>query len=86
MSIAEPHRGAPFTDTQGQYLAFLYAYTKLHRRPRAEADMQRFFGVTASAVHRMVLELKKPGFIHREPAKARSLTLLVAPEGLPILR
>jgi hypothetical protein len=30
----------PFTEKQGQYLAFIYAYTKLNRRPPAEADMQ----------------------------------------------
>ena len=29
-----------FTPKQGQYLAFIYAYTRLHRRPPAEADMQ----------------------------------------------
>jgi hypothetical protein len=30
----------PFTDKQGQYLAFIYAYTRLNRRPPAEIDMQ----------------------------------------------
>jgi DNA-binding MarR family transcriptional regulator len=84
VSIPDPNRGAPFTDPQGQYLAFIYAYAKIHRRPPAEADMQRFFGVTAPSVHRIVLE--KRGLIHREPGKARRLTLLVAPEELPILR
>ena len=86
MSISDPHRCVPFTDAQGQYLAFIYAYAKIHRRPPAEADIQRFFGVTAPSVHRIVRELEKHGLIHREPGKARSLTLLVAPEELPILR
>jgi Mn-dependent DtxR family transcriptional regulator len=86
VSIPDPDRGAPFTDTQGQYLAFIYAYAKIHRRPPAEADMQQFFGVTAPSVHRMVLKLDRRGLIHREPGKARSLKLLVAPENLPILR
>lgn len=86
MSNADSSRGRRFTDTQGQYLAFIYAYAKLHRRPPAEADMQRFFGVTAPAVHRIVLELERRGLIHREPGQARSITLLVAPEELPILR
>jgi len=66
------------------------AVPRLHLRvredPPAEADRQRFFGVTAPSVHRMVLELEKRGLIHREPGKARSLTLIVAPEDLPILR
>ena len=33
-----------FTPKQGQYLAFIYAYTRLHRRPPAEADMQQYSG------------------------------------------
>jgi DNA-binding MarR family transcriptional regulator len=75
-----------FTATQGQYLAFIYAYTKLNRRPPAEADMQRFFRVTPPSVHRMVLELEQRGLISREPGQARSIELLIQPELLPILR
>jgi Mn-dependent DtxR family transcriptional regulator len=75
-----------FTDAQGQYLAFIYAYAKIHRCAPAEADMQRFFGVTPPSVHRMVLELEKRGLIHRQPRQSRSIELLVAPAQLPILR
>ena len=32
----------PFTVEQGRYLAFIYYYTKIHRRPPAESDFQRF--------------------------------------------
>jgi len=35
-----------FTDKQGQYLAFIHAYTLVMDRPPAEADLQRHFGVT----------------------------------------
>ena len=77
---------AGFTEKQGQYLAFIYAYTKLHRRPPAEADMQQYFRVTPPAVHRMVVELEHRGFIHRRPGQARSIELLIPPEQLPILR
>jgi DNA-binding MarR family transcriptional regulator len=75
-----------FTDKQGQYLAFIYAYTKLHRRPPAEADMQAFFEVTPPSVHNMVLELEKRGLIRRRPGQARSIELLLPPETLPVLR
>jgi DNA-binding MarR family transcriptional regulator len=75
-----------FTEKQGQYLAFIYAYTKLHRRPPAEADMQVYFGTTPPSVHRMVVELETKGLISRRAGQARSIELLVAPEGLPILR
>jgi hypothetical protein len=30
-----------FTPKQGQYLAFIHLYTRLHRRPPAETDMQQ---------------------------------------------
>jgi Mn-dependent DtxR family transcriptional regulator len=84
MSIPEQH--PEFTDLQGQYLAFIHAYTRLNRRPPAEADMQRFFGVAPPSVHRMVIELDRRGLIRRTPGAARSVELLVPPEILPALR
>lgn len=75
-----------FTDKQGQYLAFIYAYSRIERRPPAEADLQRFFAVTAPSVHRMIIELEDRGLITREPGRARSVKLLIPPEALPILR
>lgn len=39
------------TDKQGQYLAFIYYYTKIHGRPPAEAEMQQYFRVLG-VVHR----------------------------------
>mgnify|MGYP000004562085 FL=1 len=74
-----------FTSLQGQYLAFIHAYTKLNRQAPAEADMQRYFGVTPPTVHRMVLELEKRGLISRQPRQPRSIELLVPPELLPPL-
>ena len=81
MSIA-----AEFTELQGQYLAFIHAYTKIHRRPPAEADMQRFFEVTPPSVHRMVVELEHRGFIRREAGKPRSIEILIAADRLPALK
>ena len=46
-----------YTDKQGQYLAFIYNYTKINRRPPAEADMQRYFQSTPPTVHQMILKL-----------------------------
>ena len=44
---SDDNTGAPrFTQTQGQYLAFIYAYRRINQRAPAEADMQRHFGVT----------------------------------------
>ena len=42
--------GPRFTQTQGQYLAFIYAYSRIFKRPPAEADMRRHFEVL-SLIH-----------------------------------
>ena len=84
MSIRSPT--PRFTDKQGQYLAFIYAYTKVHGLPPAEADMQRKFQVSPPSVHQMVLTLEREGLIRRTPGAARSIEILLAPELLPVLR
>ena len=81
-----PGAAPNFTPTQGQYLAFIYAYTRLNARPPAEADMQRYFEVSPPSVHQMVLTLERLGLIRRQAGVARSIELLVAPEDLPVLR
>lgn len=65
-----------FTAKQGQYLAFIYYYTKIHGMPPAEADLRRFFRVTPPVVHEMIKTLHTRGFIEREPGKARSISAL----------
>lgn len=75
-----------FTNTQGQYLAFIYAYSRVMGCPPAEADIQRYFAVSPPTVHQMVLTLERGGWIRRTPCAARSIELLVAPELLPVLR
>ena len=74
-----------YTAKQGQYLAFLYYYTKIHGRPPSEADMQGYFRVSPPAVHQMVVSLEKLGFIERTPGQGRSLKLLLPHEQLPDL-
>lgn len=89
MSIPDGASAVPatprFTAKQGQYLAFIYAYTVVMRRPPAEADIQRYFGVTPPTVHQMVLTLAQAGLIGRTPHVARSIELLLAPALLPVL-
>lgn len=75
----------PFTATQGQYLAFIYYYSKIHGTPPAEADFQRFFRVTPPVVHQMIKTLHAHGFIDREPATARTIGLRLTRAELPDL-
>lgn len=74
-----------FTPKQGQYLAFIHLYMRLHRRSTAETDMQQYFRVSPPSVHQMVLTLERMGFIQRQPRTARSIELLVDPKQLPDL-
>lgn len=79
-------QSALFTEKQGQYLAFIYAYTRVLGRPPAEADIQRYFKVTPPTAHQMLITLERHGLIRRKPGVARSIELLVEPESLPVLR
>ncbi|MFZ5828953.1 MAG: LexA family protein [Planctomycetota bacterium] len=74
-----------YTKKQGQYLAFIYYYTKLNGCAPAEADLQRHFQVSPPSVHQMIVTLERQGFISRVPGKARSISLLLPQEQLPDL-
>ena len=74
-----------YTHKQGQYLAFIYYYTRIHGRPPAEAEMQQYFRVSPPSVHQMVLTLEARGFIERTPGQARSIRLVIPSEELPDL-
>ena len=87
--MSEPcHATAPpgFTEKQGQYLAFIHAYTLVTGRPPAEADLQRHFRVTGPSVHSMIVTLEQAGLIQRQPRRPRSITVLIDPASLPLLR
>lgn len=84
MSI--PQTKSRFTEKQGQYLAFIYHYTMINRRPPAEADMEAYFRVTPPSVHRMVVELERRGLIRRVPRQPRSIQLCLPAEAVPPLR
>ena len=74
-----------YTHKQGQYLAFIYHYTRIHRRAPAETEMQAYFRVSPPSVHQMVLTLEAPGLIERTPGQACSIRLRIPPEELPDL-
>lgn len=76
---------AEFTPRQGQFLAFIHLYRKLHRRGPAETDLRAFFRVTPPAVHGMIVKLEELGLLTREPGVARSVRVVVPAEQLPEL-
>ena len=75
-----------YTERQGQFLTYIHQYSIVNGCAPAEADMQRFFQITAPSVHSMVLTLEKRGLIRRVPGQARSITLIIPPESLPPLK
>jgi len=81
----DPAMAPRFTAKQGQYLAFIYNYTKIHRQAPAEADLERYFRVSPPSIHEMIKTLERNSLIERTPGQARSIRLLVQPEHLPRL-
>jgi SOS-response transcriptional repressor LexA len=74
-----------FTDKQGQYLAFIHYYIKIHGTSPSEAELQQYFRVSPPSVHQMILTLETRGLIVRTPGQARSIRLLISREELPDL-
>jgi repressor LexA len=75
-----------YTPRQGQYLAFIYYYTKIHGRAPSEADFEQYFKVAWSSIHQMILALEERGLITRTPGNARSIRLSLSREELPDLK
>lgn len=84
-AAAEGPQRPRYSSKQGQYLALIYYYTKIHRIPPAEADLQDYFKVSAPAVHQMIVTLEARGFLERVPGKPRSIRLLLSRDDLPDL-
>jgi LexA DNA binding domain len=82
----DPSVAPKFTAKQGQYLAYIYNYTKIHRCAPSEADLQRHFQVSAPSIHEMIKTLERNGLIEKTPGQARSIRLVVASEHLPRLQ
>jgi hypothetical protein len=81
----DPSIAPSFTAKQGQNLAFIYNYTKIHGQPPPESDLERYFRVSPPAIHEMIKTLERNGLIERIPRQARSIRLCVPPKYLPRL-
>lgn len=88
MNQAVDRQGPPaprFTDKQGQYLAFIWAYLQINGRAPAERDLQSYFQVSPPSVHQMLIALQAASLIRKTPGQARSIELCVDPRALPVL-
>lgn len=74
-----------FTATQGQYLAYIHLYRKLHRDSPSETDIAKFFRVSPPSAHQMIVKLEEKGLIAREPGVPRSLRVTVPRSAIPPL-
>lgn len=74
-----------YTARQGQALAFIYYYTKIHGTAPAEMDIARYFRISAPAAHQMVVSLENRDLIERVPGRARTIRLLLARSEIPDL-
>jgi len=75
-----------WTEKQGQYLAFIHNYSKIHGRSPAESDLERYFRVMPPTIHDMILRLEEKGLISRTPGQARAIKILVPAEEIPSLK
>ena len=73
------------THRQGQFLAFIHLYRKLHRQGPAELDMVQYFRVTPPSVHGMVVKLEQLGLVSREPGVPRSVRVAIPESEIPAL-
>ena len=74
-----------FTGKQGQYLAYLYLYRKLHRSSPSESEIAEYFQVSPPSVHQMIVKLEEKGLIAREPGVPRSVRVTVPRGEIPEL-
>jgi repressor LexA len=80
-----PTKVAQFTQKQGQYLAYIHLYRRLHRQGPAEGDIARDFRVSPPTVHQMIVKLDELGLLTREPGVARSMRVAIPTSEIPEL-
>ncbi len=74
---------AEFTPKQGQYLAFIHAYTEGFGIPPAESEIAEAMKVSPPSVNQMMKTLERKSLIRRRAGVARSIEILVSPSLIP---
>ncbi len=75
-----------YTEKEGQYLAFIFYYTKINGISPAQSDFQCYFGVSPPTVHQTILQLEKKKLISRIPNAPRSIAIKLSENELPKLK
>ncbi len=73
------------TRKQGQLVAYVYWYTKVHRIPPAENEIATFLGIQGPSAHQMILRLEASGCLSRIPVQPRTLKVLLPRAEVPDL-
>jgi hypothetical protein len=72
-----------FTPKQGQYLAFIQAYTEGFGFPPAESEIAKAIKVSPPSVNQMMKTLERKNLIRRRAGVPRSIEILVPPDVIP---
>ncbi len=84
-----PRRGpvtnVRLTRKQGQLVAYVYCYTKVHRIPPSENEIAEFLGVYGPSAHQMILRLEVAGALARTPGQPRSIRIRLPRPEIPDL-
>jgi DNA-binding MarR family transcriptional regulator len=73
------------TRAQGQLVAYVYWYAKVHRVPLAENEIADFLGIQGPSVHQMILRLESKAILSRRPGEPRTIKILPPREEIPDL-
>ncbi len=77
--------GVRLTHKQGQLLAYVYYYTKVHRIPPSENEIAAFLEVRGPSAHQMILRLEEAGHLARTPGQPRTIRVLLPRQEIPDL-
>lgn len=75
----------PYTQKQGEYLAFIQQYSDIRGFPPSYAEMEHYFRVTAPSVNQMLKNLEKKGLIEKQKGKPRSIKVTLPASQLPVI-
>ncbi len=73
------------TPKQGQVLAYVYYFTKVHRVPPSENEIAAFLEIRGPSAHRKIVQLEERGFLSRIPGQPRTIKVLLPKSEIPEL-